>query len=73
MFADVGELSKGKPEGRMENGRIALDIPTEEGKITAHEGQYVLRDGYIGELRVMAPHDFEGAYRSTGDKRDANA
>jgi hypothetical protein len=61
-FADVGRLLDGKPEGQMQPGNlIGLMIPTLEGVMMAHEGDYVIR-GIKGELYPCKPDIFDATY-----------
>lgn len=60
-FADVGRIEDGKPQGTLLNedgfpapenetvGALGLLVPTKEGVMIIHEGQWIGRDGN-GEL-----------------------
>ena len=66
-FADVGKLSDGKPEGRMDAGnRCGLDIPTLEGLMQASENDWVIR-GVKGELYPCKPDIFEATYEPVAE------
>jgi len=60
-FLKVGKLSDGKPEGKMDNLQIGLDIPTSEGVMRASENDYVWKD-LADELHVSKPNIFEKTY-----------
>lgn len=78
-FAGAGRLADGKPEGFWEDGparrawpvelgpsgswRIAMEIPTPEGVMVAHENDYVIR-GVAGELYPCKPDIFEQTYEA---------
>ena len=61
--ADVGRLSDGKPEGKMDGEKIGLLIPTLEGLMVASENDWIIR-GVKGELYPCKPDIFEATYEA---------
>jgi len=61
IFAGVGKLSDGKPEGKQDGDKIGLDIPTLEGLMHVEENDFVIR-GIKGELYPCKPDIFEATY-----------
>ena len=63
-FANVGKLSDGKPEGfnpKEDNTKLGLHIPTLEGLMTAHEGDWIIK-GIKGELYPCKDSIFKMTY-----------
>lgn len=67
-FAGVGKLEDGKPLGRQDGERIGLDIPTLEGLMQAHEGDYIIK-GIKGEFYPCKPDIFEKTYELVKEKK----
>ena len=67
--AKVGRLEDGKPEGfwpdGVGTGRIGMNIPTLEGLMQAHEGDWIIR-GVKGELYPCKPDIFALTYEPVG-------
>lgn len=59
--ADVGGLSNGKPEGRLDGEEIGMVIPTPEGVMRANENDWIIK-GVEGELYPCKPDIFEVTY-----------
>jgi len=59
--AGVGKLTEGKPEGRQEEGKIQLAIPTLEGLMIGNEGDWIIK-GVNGEIYPCKPDIFEKTY-----------
>lgn len=65
-FAGVGKSAHGKPEGFNPNGdsnKIGLKIPTLEGVMEAHEGDWIIK-GVKGELYACKPDIFALTYEA---------
>jgi len=67
-FVGVGELVNNKPQGKMLKGnKLSMDIPTIEGVMTAHEGDYIIC-GTKGEFYPCREDIFKEIYDEVDDE-----
>lgn len=66
-FAAVGDLEDGKPEGRLNKGRLTLYIPEMDGHKIAKENDWIIREVGKDRLCICKPEMFEAIYEKEGD------
>lgn len=59
--ANVGKLTDGKPQGKLDGEKISLAIPTLEGLMIADEDDWIIKD-VAGELYPCKPEIFAATY-----------